>query len=169
MESAAKAAGHPIHQQLAVFPLGLLATAVVFDILGLVTDVDGFATASHYMIAAGVVSGLLAAVLGAIDHLAVPAGTWARRIGALHGTGNVVVVALFAVSWLLRTGEPGHTPGTVAFVLALVGAVLATGTGWLGGELVDRRGIGVAPDAGPDAPPSFETGIHLRHSSFDSR
>ena len=167
MESSAKAAGHPIHQQLVVFPLGLLATAVVFDILGMVTDAEGFATASFYMIAAGVVSGLLAAVFGAIDYLAIPARTRARRVGAVHGLGNVVVVVLFAVSWLLRSDEPGHSPGTVAFVLALVGALLATVTGWLGGELVDRLGIGVAPDAGPDTPASFETGIRVRRSRAD--
>jgi len=167
MESSAKAAGHPIHQQLVVFPLGLLATAVVFDVLELVTDAEGFATASFYMIAAGVVSGLLAAVFGAIDYLAIPAGTRARRVGAVHGLGNVVVVVLFAVSWLLRSDEPGHSPGTVAFVLALVGALLATVTGWLGGELVDRLGIGVAPDAGPDTPASFETGIRVRRSRAD--
>ncbi len=165
MESSAKAAGHPIHQQLVVFPLGLLATAVVFDIIGLITDVEGFGVASYYMIAAGVLAGLLAAVFGAIDYLAVPAGTRARRIGALHGGGNVVVVVLFAVSWLLRTDEPAHTPGTVAFVLALLGALLATATGWLGGELVDRLGIGVAPDAGPDTPASFETGIRLNRAT----
>ena len=169
MESSAKAAGHPIHQQLVVFPLGLLATAVVFDILGLITDAAGFATASFYMIAAGVLSGLLAAVFGAIDFLAVPVGTRARRVGALHGGGNVVVVVLFAVSWLLRTDEPGHSPGTLALVLALVGALLATVTGWLGGELVDRLGIGVAPDAGPDTPASFETGIRLRRPPAHQR
>jgi uncharacterized membrane protein len=165
MESSAKAAGHPIHQQLVVFPLGLLATAVVFDIIGLITDVEGFAVASYYMIAAGVLAGLLAAVFGAIDYLAVPAGTRARRIGALHGGGNVVVVVLFAVSWLLRGDEPAHVPGTVAFVLALLGALLATATGWLGGELVDRLGIGVAADAGPDTPASFETGIRLNRAT----
>ena len=162
MESSAKAAGHPIHQQLVVFPLGLLATAVVFDVLGLLTDVDGFFTASYYMIAAGVLGGLLAAVFGTIDYLAVPAGTRARRVGALHGLGNVVVVALFAVSWLLRPDEPVHSPGMLALALGLLGAALATVTGWLGGELVGRLGIGVAPDAGPDTPASFETGIRLR-------
>jgi uncharacterized membrane protein len=169
MESSARAAGHPIHQQLVVFPLGLLATAVVFDVLGLITDVEGFATASWFMIAAGVVSGLLAAVFGTIDYLAVPQGTRARRVGAVHGIGNVVVVVLFAASWLLRLDEPGHAPGTLAFLLALAGALLATVTGWLGGELVDRLGIGVAPDAGPDTPASFETGIRLRRSPVERR
>jgi uncharacterized membrane protein len=162
MESSAKAAGHPIHQQLIVFPLGLLATAVVFDVLRLITNNDDFAVASWYMIAAGVVSGLLAAVFGALDYLGIPAGTRARRIGALHGSGNVVVVVLFAGSWFLRSGEPGHVPTPLAFVLALAGALLATATGWLGGELVDRLGVGVDPDAGLDAPARFDTGIRLR-------
>lgn len=161
MDSHAKAAGHPIHQQLIVFPLGLLATAVVFDILRLITDDDGFATASYYMIAAGIVSGLLAAVFGAIDYLAVPTGTRAKRVGAVHGLGNVVVVVLFAGSWLLRMDEPGHVPTTLAFVLAIAGAVLATVTGWLGGELVGRLGVGVDDHAHLDAPASFETGIRF--------
>jgi uncharacterized membrane protein len=169
MQSSAKALGHPIHQQLIVFPLGLLATAVVFDVLRLVTDNEGFATASYFMIAAGVLAGLLAAVFGLVDYLAVPAGTRARRIGALHGGGNVVVVVLFAVSWLLRMDEPGHVPTTLAFLLALVGALLATATGWLGGELVDRLGVGVEPDAGLDAPASFETGIRLHRTGDTTR
>lgn len=152
MESHAKAAGHAIHQQLIVFPLELLATAVVFDILRLLTDNAAFATASHYMIAAGVLSGLLAAVFGAIDYLAIPPGTRAKRVAGLHGVGNVVVVVLFALSWLLRAGEPGHVPTAFAFVLALVGAGLAAPTDWLGGELVDRLGVGVDPDASLDVP-----------------
>src|SRR3712207_3281613 len=150
MEGAAKAAGHPIHQQLVVFPLGLLATAVVFDVLRLVTDNDDFSIASWYMIAAGILSGLLAAVFGAIDYLAIPSGTRARRVGAVHGIGNVVVVVLFAISWLLRGDEPAHVPTTLAFVLALAGALLATLTGWLGGELVGRLGVGVHPEANLD-------------------
>jgi uncharacterized membrane protein len=165
MQSSAKALGHPIHQQLVVFPLGLLATAVVFDVLRMITGNDGFATASYFMIAAGIVAGLLAALFGTIDYLAIPAGTRARRVGALHGVGNVLVVVLFAVSWLLRNGERQHVPSTVAFLLGVVAALLATVTGWLGGELVDRLGVGVDPDANLDAPTSFETGIHLRRTS----
>jgi uncharacterized membrane protein len=33
MESRAKLLGHPIHQMLIVFPLGLLATAVIVDVI----------------------------------------------------------------------------------------------------------------------------------------
>jgi len=169
MESSAKAAGHPIHQQLVVFPLGLLAMAVVFDILRLLTDNDDFSIASWFMIGAGVVTGLLAALFGAIDYLGIPTGTRARRVAALHGSGNVVVVVLFAVSWLLRMDEPAHVATTFAFLLSLLGALLAVGTGWLGGELVDRLGVGVSPDAHLDAPAKFDSGIHLRRGASAGR
>ena len=33
MESKAKFLGHPIHQQLIAFPLGLLGMAVIFDLI----------------------------------------------------------------------------------------------------------------------------------------
>jgi uncharacterized membrane protein len=161
MESHAKAAGHAIHQQLIVFPLGLLATAVVFDIVRLIVGRSGFAVASYYMIAAGVLSGVVAAVFGAIDYLAIPGGTRAKRVGLLHGAGNVVVVVLFAVSWLLREGQPRHAPTAAAFILALLGGLIALGTGWLGGELVGRLGVGVEPDANLNVPASYTTRIRL--------
>ena len=115
MESRAKAFGHAIHPMLIVFPLGLLVTAVVFDILWLITHRAGFAVAAGYSIAGGVIGGLLAAVFGLVDWLAIPTGTRAKRIGMLHGLGNVVVVVLFAASWLLRSAaDNGWRPGAVA-------------------------------------------------------
>jgi uncharacterized membrane protein len=151
MESRAKLLGHPIHPMLIVFPLGLLITAVIFDVIYLVTGNTGFASVSYWNIAAGVIGGLLAAVFGLVDWLAIPSGTRAKAIGLWHGVGNVVVVVLFIVSWLLRRGEPGHAPSRLAFALALVAICLGAVTGWLGGELVHRLGIGVDPGAHPDS------------------
>jgi uncharacterized membrane protein len=154
MESRAKVAGHPIHPMLIVFPLGLLATAVVFDVIYLVTDQVRWTEVAFYMIGAGVIGGLAAAVPGTIDWLAVPRGTRARRIGLIHGVGNVVVVGLFLLSWLLRREAPSAPP-TEAIVAGLMGAGLAVVTGWLGGELVDRLGVGVDDGAHLDAPSSL--------------
>ena len=120
---------------LIVFPLGLLVTAVVFDIIHLLIGNTALTIASYWMIAAGILGGLLAAVFGLLDWLAIPAGTRAKRVGLGHGGGNVVVVALFALSWLLRGGAPNYVPDTLAFVLALAGMALGALTGWLGGEL----------------------------------
>lgn len=155
MESRAKAAGHAIHPMLIVFPLGLLATAVIFDIVYLATDRSGFTTAAAYMIGAGVIGGLVAGLFGFIDYLAVPAGSRARRVGALHGVGNVVVLALFAVSWALRAGRDNWDPSALALVFSFAGVVLALFTAWLGGELVERLGVGVDRDADVNAPNSL--------------
>jgi uncharacterized membrane protein len=154
MESKAKILGHPIHPILIVFPLGLLATSVIFDLVALVSHAPRWAEFATYLAAAGVVGGLLAAVPGTIDWLAIPRGTRAKRIGLIHGVGNVVVVALFLVNWLLRRDTPAEPPtGSVA--AGLIGLGLALVTGWLGGELVDRLGVGVDDGAHLDAPSSL--------------
>jgi uncharacterized membrane protein len=158
MESRTKALGHPVHPMLVAFPLGLLATAVVFDVLYLLTDRSGFAVAAAFTIAAGVIGGLVAAVFGLLDWTAIPAGTRAKQIGAVHGLGNVVVVVLFAISWLLRMGAQDWEPSALAMVFSFVGVALAGFTGWLGGELVYRLRVGVDDDAGLDAPSSLSRG-----------
>jgi uncharacterized membrane protein len=155
MESKVKLLGHPIHPMLIVFPLGLLITAVIFDIVYLSTNNPSFATASFWCIAAGIIGGLLAAVFGLIDWLNIPAGTRAKSVGLWHGVGNVVVVALFALSWWLRYADPANVPSTLAFVLALAGVGIGGVTGWLGGELVNRLGVGVEPGAHLNAPSSL--------------
>jgi uncharacterized membrane protein len=154
MESRAKLFGHPIHQMLIVFPLGLLATAVVFDVLATLRANGYWSELAFWMMAAGIVTGLLAAPFGLIDWLAIPSGTRAKRIGALHGVGNVVVLLLFAGSWLFRFDIPAR-PGMLALVMSYAGAVLSLATGWLGGELVDRLGVGVDTGAHLDAPSSL--------------
>src|ERR671914_2822866 len=141
MESRAKLLGHPIHQMLIVFPLGLLAMAVVFDLLAMGLGNGYWSEIAYWMIAAGVVTGLLAAPFGAVDWFAIPPGTRAKRIGAVHGVGNVVVVLMFAASWLMRSDAPA-APGALALALSFAGGCLALFTGWLGGELVDRLGGG---------------------------
>lgn len=154
MESKAKALGHPIHPMLIVLPLGLFVTAVVFDIIYLITDNGRWADYAWHVIAVGVIGGLLAAVFGLVDWLAIPAGTRAKSIGLWHGGGNVVMVALFGLSWLLRRDEPTD-PDALALALSFIGIALGTVTGWLGGELVNRLGVGVDRDAHLNAPSSL--------------
>jgi uncharacterized membrane protein len=154
MESRAKLFGHPVHQMLIVFPLGLLATSLIFDIVYLSTDNTRWADISFWMIGSGIVGGLLAAIFGLIDFLAIPGGTRAKKIGAMHGIGNVIVVGLFAASWLIRYDVP-MVPEAGAIVLSALGVSLALFTGWLGGELVDRLSVGVDTGAHLDSPSSL--------------
>jgi uncharacterized membrane protein len=163
MESKAKILGHPIHQMLIPFPLGLLATGVAFDVIYLITGNATMATVSHFMILAGLVGGAMAAPFGWIDWFAIPTNTRAKSVGLMHGLGNVVVLVLFICSWWLRYTTPAYIPSVLAMVLSFAGAGLAVVTGWLGGELVDRLGIGVDEGAHVDAPSS------LTHSTVDAR
>lgn len=154
MEARAKLLGHPIHQMLIAFPLGVLGMSLFFDLIAISTDRPALLQASYYMIAAGIVAGLLAAIFGLIDFLSIPSGTRAKRIGLLHGVGNVIVVALFAVSWWLRRPSP-NAPGNLPIIVSAVAVGIALVTGWLGGELVDRLSIGVDDGAHPNAPSSL--------------
>ena len=155
MESRAKLFGHPIHPMLIVFPLGLLSAAVIFDILYFITGNNLFAVVSFWNIGLGIVTGLLAALFGFWDWLSIPSDTRAKSVGLWHGLGNVVIVLLFAISWLLRRNVTDYEPSILAFILALLGAGLAIVTGWLGGELVYRLSVGPDRGAHLDSPSSL--------------
>jgi len=151
MESKAKIVGHPAHPILIVFPLGLLATSVLFTVIYLISDKPDMSIVSYWMTVAGTVSGLVASVPGTIDWLTIPKGTRARRVGAIHGLGNLIVLILFGVSWLFRSNEPAYSPSLLALIVSFLGFAVAGVTGWLGGELVDRLGVGVDEGANLNA------------------
>jgi uncharacterized membrane protein len=155
MESKAKLLGHPVHPMLIVLPLGLFIAAVAFDALYMWLGSTTFATVGYWNIAGGIIGGLLAAVFGLIDWLAIPAGTRAKRIGLLHGGANVVVVLAFALVWLSRGNAIDLAPSTTIFILEVGALLLGSVAGWLGGELVDRLAVGVDNGAHLDAPSSL--------------
>jgi uncharacterized membrane protein len=155
MESRAKVLGHPVHPMLVVFPLGLFITAVVFDATYLWRREATFATVAYWNIAVGVVTGLIAAVFGFIDWLAIPWGTRAKRIGLFHGGLNLVVVVLFASAWSIRYGTGEIAPGTGLVLVEVAALLTGAVAGWLGGELVDRLGFGVDEGANLNAPSSL--------------
>lgn len=155
MESRAKLLGHPIHPMLIVLPLGLFIGAVVFDAVYLWRGTSTLALVGYWNIAGGILAGLVAAVFGFIDWLAIPGDTRAKRIGLLHGGSNVIVVLAFAVVFWVRSNSPDATPSAGIFVIELGALVLGAVAGWLGGELVDRLGVGVDDGAHLNAPNSL--------------
>ncbi|HYD02026.1 MAG TPA: DUF2231 domain-containing protein [Phycisphaerales bacterium] len=154
MQARARLFGHPIHQMLIVLPLGLFAASVLFDVLNMVTSSNRWADVAFWCVAIGVGGGLLAAVFGTVDWMGIPAGTRAKTIGAVHGVGDVVVVGFFAISGLLRALAMPEV-SVPAVVLSFIGAGLSLFTGWLGGELVNRLGVGVYEGANVNAPSSL--------------
>jgi uncharacterized membrane protein len=146
--------GHPVHPMLICFPLGLLPVAAIFDIIHLCTNNGHWADVSYWIIAAGIIGALIAAVFGFIDWLGIPDGTRAKSIGLTHGVANFIVVSLFIVSWFMRRPNPS-TPSLLAILLGWIGIAIALFSGWLGGELVYRLNMGVDEGANLDAPNSL--------------
>ena len=155
MESRVKVMGHPVHQILVMFPIGALAFSTVFDGLQQATGDRSWGEAGRKSLGAGLLSALVAAPFGLIDWMAIPEGTRARRIGALHGIGNLGMLGLFAASWLTRQ-RGGREADRTAFALSAGGLALSGVTAWLGTELVNRLGVGVDDDAQLDASNSIE-------------
>jgi uncharacterized membrane protein len=129
-----------------VLPLALFATSVVFDVIGLVTENGAWPTMSFYLLAAGIIGGVFAALFGLFDYLAVDPAVRTRGIGLLHGAANLLIVFLFAASWDLRLDVPSQ-PTAAALLLSWLGIMLSLFSGWLGVEWVEDTEISFDADS----------------------
>jgi uncharacterized membrane protein/nitrite reductase/ring-hydroxylating ferredoxin subunit len=144
MKSKANIKGHPIHPILISFPIAFFTGTLVFDALGVYLSRGDFNHIAYYTEIAGVIFGLLAAVPGVIDFIyTVPPKSSGKKRAAQHGIINTTVVVLFATAWFLRR-QP-NTSIYLLITLELVGFILLSIAGWLGGTLVYRNQIGVDP------------------------
>lgn len=136
--------GVPLHRMFIVFPLGLLGTSFLFDLAWIVLGRNALAVDAYWIMVAGVVGAAIASIFGAMTWKKIPIGTLARKLGALHGIGNLVVTTLFVASVIVRRHDPAH-PHPVALMLSAIGVLLIVVTGWLGGELARREDGDGAP------------------------
>jgi uncharacterized membrane protein len=147
--------GHSLHPMLVVFPLGLLVTSLVWDITYLASGNWMWATFAFWTIVAGLVGGVAAAIPGFIDWLAIPRGTRAFRVATMHFFLNAVVLALFGLSLALRLSEPSQAPTVGALAPGWIGIAVGAVSAWLGGELVQRLGVGIDEHPDVNAPSSL--------------
>jgi len=155
MESRAQVLGHPVHQILVELPVGAFVFAVTCDTLGALTRGRSFAPAARLALDFGLATAVVAAPFGLVDWLAIRPGSRAKRVGLVHAVGNLAVLGLFASARLLRGRR---RPGSTARWLAAGGLGVAGVTAWLGGELINRHGIGVHDLIGEDVPSSLSRG-----------
>ncbi|MEU7711487.1 DUF2231 domain-containing protein [Micromonospora chalcea] len=155
MESRLKVLGHPVHPMLVMFPVALLVTAVIFDVVDTVGGPDFLGEVAYWNITVGLIGGLLAAAAGAFDLLALPVGTRAKRVGLTHAAANVAVILLFAAVWVVRLNADSRAAGGALIAIEVVAVAILGVSAWLGGELVDRLGVGVDPEHDLNAPSSL--------------
>lgn len=140
MKSKANIGGHPIHPMLIPFPLALWTTSFAVDVLFYFLRHPTLLVIAKFLIAAGCLGAIAAAIPGIIDWLGIKNGD-VKRVANWHARLNVTALVVFAISLLLRTSRYSEFVGrklTVPFLLSLVGVILISISGWLGGELVFR-------------------------------
>jgi uncharacterized membrane protein len=145
-----------IHPMLVHFPIVFLITAVVLDIIVLLTKKDlagrqGLPLISLSALLLGTLSAGLAAIFGdiALDE-AVSKGFAMGQL-EVHETLALITIAVFSFYCLLRLVAlwrkfrlQGYT-GWIAVSLGIAGVVLLIITAYYGGELVYHLGVNVAP------------------------
>jgi uncharacterized membrane protein len=131
--------GHPVHPMLVVLPLGLWTFALVCDVATLLGGGQGWQTTALYATGGGVVGALLAAIPGLVDLLSITDAT-VRRVAVWHMVLNLLAVAVFAIAFWMRWQDPASR---AAMLLTFFGVLVIGGSGWLGGELVYRYGMGM--------------------------
>lgn len=143
-KSTASIAGHPIHPMLIPFPVVFLVTALVTDIVFWRTGDATWATVSMWLLGAGIVMALAAALFGFIDLLG---DQRIRNItdAWLHMGGNLIAVVLALINWYMRY-RSGAAAGVLpsGIWLSLVTVLLLLFNGWKGWELVYRHHVGVS-------------------------
>lgn len=150
MQSKASIGGHPIHPMLIPFPLALWTTSFIVDVLFYFTRQPTLLVIAKFMLAAGCLAAVAAAAAGFIDWLAIKDGE-VKKVANWHARLNVIALIVFAVSLFLRMGSYSEWVGrrlTIPFLLSLLGVILIAISGWLGGELVFKHGVGQTREPG---------------------
>ena len=149
MRSSATAQVRHFHGMLILLPTGLLATAVLLDLVDLATGTHAFAVAAYWVLAGGVVAALMAGPLALMGWLQLPARSSARRRGTLNGGCIAVILFLFVGSWLLRDAQ-GGVP-LAALALSFAAAIVSVLTPCMGAVLDSRTDPGVRDRAEGDS------------------
>jgi len=140
MKTTASIMGHPVHMALAHFPVAFLIGTFAFDMAARVLGNRELSSVAAYLLVAGVGTGLLAAMPGIIDFLTtVPPA--ARANATRHVVVSVLALLTFGVAWVVRGGMGGDV-GAPALIVEAIGALLVGVSGFLGGSLVIKDGIG---------------------------
>jgi nitrite reductase/ring-hydroxylating ferredoxin subunit/uncharacterized membrane protein len=130
--------GHPAHPLLTDLPIGAWASAGVLDVLEVLGVAGGRDSQADTLIALGILAAIPTALSGASD-LSDEQGADVLATGAAHALGNTSALVLYAASYLAR--RRGHR--CLGISLGLLGAGAMGASGFLGGHLVFRRGLGV--------------------------
>jgi uncharacterized membrane protein len=129
--------GHPLHPVVVAWPIGAWMVSGWYDARSARTNDPRDEHAADGALRIGIVGALVAAVTGVVQF--VDARDQARRETAVHAALNNVALLLFVLSLLAR--RRGRRP--LGRALASTGLSLVSVSGWLGGDVAFRHGVGM--------------------------
>jgi uncharacterized membrane protein len=129
--------GHPLHAVVVAWPIGAWIVSAWYDRRSATTQDPRDEHAADGALRVGVVGALVAAVTGVVQ--LVDARGEARREAVVHAGLNNFALLLFLVS--LRLRRRGRRAGGRKVASAALSIVSLSG--WLGGDLAFRHGVGV--------------------------
>lgn len=147
MASKASIGGHPVHPILIPFPIALWSTSFATDLAFYFFRNSSLILISKFMLAAGCLGAVAAAVPGIIDWLSIK-DPGVKRIANWHARLNIIALIVFAISLYLRLSTGAHWVNyslRIPVLLSFLGVILISISGWLGGELAYKHGVGVSP------------------------
>ena len=154
MASPASIGGHPVHPILIPFPIALWVFSLVADIIFLWRGNPVWKNyIAFYTLLAGIIGAAAAAVPGIIDWLSLTDKS-VVKIANWHARLNVIALLVFAASFYLRTTKGSSMVSgsyTIPVAISVLGVILISISGWLGGELVFRHAVAVEPQPGNNA------------------
>lgn len=148
MASPASMGRHPVHPMLIPFPIALWIFSFIADVIYLWRGNSVWRDyIAFYTLLGGIIGAAAAAVPGIIDWLSITDRA-VKKLADWHARLNVIALVVFAASFFLRTTTGSRLLGpayTLAVLLSVLGLVLITISGWLGGEMVYVHGVAVEP------------------------
>lgn len=140
MSTPATIAKHPIYPMLVAFPIGLLVFSLVCQLIFVATHSAIWLIVAFYSMGGGIIGALAAAIPGFIDFLSIREPEM-KAIAWKHMLTNALGLLIFIAN--LSLALSGAISLTVELALSIVGVLTFVVGGWLGGEMVYVRGMGV--------------------------
>ena len=142
LRPTARIASHPIHPMLVPVPIVCFIGALITDIAYTVSAEIMWSDFSSWLLLAGFIIGVLAAIAGLTDF--VGNRLIRRQTPAWpHLIGNFVVLVLAFFNLLVHTRDAWTSVVPTGLILSIVTVLILPVTGWLGWEMVYRHGVGV--------------------------
>ena len=137
--------GHPLHPALVAIPIGAWVFSLIMDSIAVSTGNKCAQEAADASLNLGLVGAGVSAVAGLTEFLRVPDEKEVMDTATNHGMCNLAITSTYAVNAVIRAARrnQGKSAGFLPRLMSAVCAASIVYSGWLGGNMVFNKGVGM--------------------------